>query len=66
MYVTANSIKQEALKTQVLTMKTVKGTIKIHAVVGLADMPPVRHHALRSAVIREGSLFQGVLGGRGG
>ena len=26
-------------------------------------MPPVRHRALGSAVIREGSLFLGVLGG---
>ena len=61
-------IKEETAKIQQLAMKTVKGRMKIHAVVGQGD----GHYAtreilvLRSAVIWEGSLFWGVLGGRGG
>ena len=35
MYVTTNTIKEETAKIQQLPMKTVKGTVKIHGVVGL-------------------------------
>ena len=35
MYVTTNTIKEETAKIQQLPMKTVKGTMKIHGVVGL-------------------------------
>ena len=43
MYVTTNTIKEETAKIQQLAMKTVKGTMKIHAVVGLGD----GHYATR-------------------
>ena len=42
MYVTTNTIKEET-KIQQLAMKTVKGTMKIHTVVGLGD----GHYATR-------------------
>ena len=37
MYITTNTIKEETAKIQQLALKTVKGTMKIHAVVGLGD-----------------------------
>ena len=61
MYVTTNTIKEETAKIQQLATKTVKGMMKIHAGI----MQPRRLLVLRSAVISEGSLFWGVLGGRG-
>ena len=47
-YIMTNMIKEEAAKIQQINMKTVKGTMKIHAVVGLGN---------RQYVTRETSCF---------
>ena len=50
-YIMTKTIKEEAAKIQEMTMKTVKGTMKIQAVVGLGDG--------RYAIMLQGLLLQG-------